>query len=129
MAEATKMKLVGKCAMTLIVSHSFRYNAVTSVMQLADGRMCSVSRGTIQIWDLGTGACAMTLAGTGCVMQLADGRVCTRSDDFTIKIWNVSTGACAMTLSGHTKRVNCVMQLADGRVCSGSDDDAIKIWK
>ena len=131
MAEATKRKLVGKCAMTLIVSHSFRYNAVTSVMQLADGRMCSVSRGTIQIWDLGTGACAMTLAGTGnvnSVMQMADGRLCIKTNNgrsATIEIWDLGTGACAMSL---TSGVFCMMQLADGRVCCGDSDFNITIW-
>jgi WD40 repeat protein len=54
-------KLEGKCAKTW-TGHT---DWVNCVMQLADGRVCSGSYDkTIKIWDVGTGACAMTLDGT-----------------------------------------------------------------
>ena len=66
-------------------------NFVFCVTQLDDGRICSGSGDeTIKIWDVGTGACVMTLTDKGsvfCVTQLGDGRICSGSGDETIKIW------------------------------------------
>ena len=108
-------------------------NWVTSLIQLADGRVCSGNRdATLKTWDTKTPTCAQTWAKHRdwvlSVVQLTDGRICSGSRDTNIKVWDTTDDAPVMELSGHKACVTSVIQLADGRICSGSSDRTIKLW-
>ncbi len=87
-------------------------------------------KGTIEIWDLDTTKCIVTLQGhKGSVWSLAlDGqRLLSGSLDRSIKIWDLNTNTCTATLQGHSRSVSS-LALDGQRLFSGSLDRSIKIW-
>lgn len=108
-------------------------NWVTSLIQLADGRVCSGNRdATLKMWDTKAPTGAQTWAKHRdwvlSVVQLTNGRICSGGRDTKIKVWDTTHDECVMELLGHKAGVTSVIQLTDGRICSGSSDRSIKLW-
>jgi WD40 repeat protein len=106
---------------------------VLAVAVTGDGRAVSASAdGTLRVWDLGSGACHLTLQGhTGWVRAVAvtgDGHAVSASADGTLRVWDLGSGACPLTLQGHTGRVTAVAVTGDGRAVSASADGTLRVW-
>jgi WD40 repeat protein len=101
-------------------------------VQLRNGSVCSGHYGNIQLWNIATGLCEMTLSGHShsvrAIVVIDELRICSCSDDKTIKTWNVSTGVCERTVEGLTNWVRDMVLLLDERLCSVSYDGSAKIW-
>ncbi len=108
--------------------------AVNAVAVTPDGlRAVSGSYGELKVWDLGSGAELVTLAGRGPVALTSDGRrAVSGSDGKTLKVWDIGWSRRErelVTLKGHTQRVNAVAVTPDGRrAVSASDDQTLKVW-
>jgi WD40 repeat protein len=90
--------------------------AVTTVIQLSDGRVCSAcAAGTIRIWNCVTGFCEMELLGhrnhqaVRCLIQVLNGRLWSGADDTTIRVWDVETGSCEKIITGHDHYVSSLI--------------------
>jgi WD40 repeat protein/nucleoside phosphorylase len=111
-------------------------DSVRAVSYAPDGKTLASagSDGIIKLWDISSGACAMTLEGhrdsVWSVSYAPDGKTLASGGyDDTIKLWDISSGVCAMTLEGHCNSVTSVSYAPDGKtLASGSDDDTIKLW-
>ncbi|KAL0490171.1 hypothetical protein AKO1_006647, partial [Acrasis kona] len=71
-------------------------NGVSSITQLADGRIASASHdNSIKIWDISSGQCVKTLCGhtigVTSIIELAGDRIASASHDKSIKIWDISS--------------------------------------
>ena len=67
--------------------------AVSALCVLGDGRLASGSGGgTVRIWSVDTGECALTLRGhtdwVNALCVLGDGRLASGSRDNTVRIWH-----------------------------------------
>ena len=102
-----------------------------------------ITKGTIRLWDVGTGALLKTLEGnTDVVLSVAfspDGRTLASGGFFgmedarmlegSIRLWDVSTGRLLKTLEGHEWGVNSVAFSPNGQtLASGSLDETIRMW-
>ncbi|PSB58514.1 NB-ARC domain-containing protein [Chamaesiphon polymorphus] len=95
----------------------------------------------IQLWDLATSTCLITLTGHNELVYSAawhpDG-VClaTASWDRTLKIWNTDTGACLMTIQGDNQMWKVDWLVANSHLnrthrdalMSSSPDGLLRVW-
>jgi WD40 repeat protein len=101
--------------------------------------ICSDDR--IQLWDLETNTCLITLTGhTELVFSAAwhpDGvRLATASFDHTLKIWNTHTGECLTTLNGDNQMWGVHWLVANSHLnythsdalISSSPDGLLRVW-
>ncbi|MBD2041406.1 serine/threonine-protein kinase [Microcoleus sp. FACHB-672] len=95
--------------------------------------------GTIQIWDLSTGARKATLNEHLKAQELVssvaitpDGQTLVSGSNSyggTIKIWNLATGELLQTLPKQIEGVSVVAISTDGKtLASGSEDMTVKLW-
>ena len=95
---------------------------------LQDDTLISGSGRTINMWDVRSGKCSMTLEGPALIWSLCplyDGRFLSASDDDTVIVWNVQTGKNEMTFErGHT-----VCQLINETVAIGNFNGEIDLLK
>ena len=92
--------------------------------------------GKICIWDVNSGAEAMTIpaahrAWVVCVAYSPDGKriVSGGGWDPKIKVWDTATGKEVMTLRGHSQWVYCVNYDNSGRfIVSSNQNNTINIW-
>lgn len=90
--------------------------------------------GTVELWDVATGAAVRSLTGHARWVETVafspNGRLLASGDeDGTIKLWDVTTGAEVRSTSGHSSIVYSVTFSPDGRIlASGGTDDTIKLW-
>ena len=89
---------------------------------------------TAEVWDLNTGALALTLRGHSGMVHLAafspdSKRIVSASFDKTVKIWDADTGYEIRTLQGHRREVWVAEFSPDGkRISSVSVDENAFIW-
>jgi WD40 repeat protein len=106
----------------------------STITQYPQGRIASIKKFGIQVWDLDSTATIHQLKGhTSYVIDLAitpDAKqLISASKDKTIRIWNLESGELVRVLRGHSKQVNSVVVSPDGQyLFSGSRDKTIKIW-
>jgi WD40 repeat protein len=90
--------------------------------------------GTVQLWDLTTGAELRRFVGheslVSCVAITADGRmIATAGYDNTLRLWEVASGAQRAPIRGHKSRVWSVDFTQNGRLLGASSMDApVYIW-
>ena len=114
--------------------HSLRGpSAVFCLVALPDGRLASGHRDKIvRVWDLCSGACALTLSGHAhvvtCLAILPDGHLASGSHDGTVRVWDVRSGSCILTLSGHSRAVHKLAVLPDGRLATVGLDKTVRVW-
>jgi WD40 repeat protein len=95
----------------------------------ASGAMLTASRSMVQVWDLDTGMCLMTLKGHRVALHPDGRRAVTGCFDGNLRVWNLDTGVCMRTLKGHTSWVYSVALYADGRrAVSSSEDKTLRVW-
>ena len=91
--------------------------------------------GTLQVWDLKSGALLNTLRGhTNLVMDVdvtPDGvSAISCSLDKIVCIWDLASGKWVRLLRGHTEGVwSVVASPTERRVISGGDDRTVRIWE
>jgi WD40 repeat protein len=106
----------------------------STIGQYPQGRIASIKKFGIQVWDLESGSTIHQLKGyTSYVIDLAitpdTQQLISASKDKTIRIWNLESGELVRVLSGHVQQVNSVVVSPDGQyLFSGSRDQTIKIW-
>ena len=99
-----------------------------------DGRLaCGSYDGSIQIWNLDTGVCEITLESLSkemvrCLAVLTGGRLASKHMDGSIQIWNLAMGVCEATLKGPSESYSGLAVLTDGRLAFGDQDGSIRIW-
>ncbi|MBV5329796.1 MAG: hypothetical protein JZU65_19570, partial [Chlorobium sp.] len=92
----------------------------------------------MQVWDIETGECKLTLKGHTIsvidAVMMQNNNILSWSKDTTLRIWNSITGDCIATLNGHTDPIDGVRILKDGRILSwaaegfSSADFMLRIW-
>ncbi len=108
-------------------------DAVTSLVQLQDGRLVSGSWDkTVMVWQ---GSTARSFKGynthVSSIIMLSDGRLAScsgASPEFSIRICNIKGDCEVETLRGHTNWVHSIMQVND-TIVSGSEDTTVRVWK
>ena len=116
-------------------------DCVTSVTQLADGRIVSGSWDkTLRVWDLDKqeydDGFVRVLTGHSnevySVTQLTDSRIVSGSEDTTLRVWDLDKqeheDGYVRVLTGHTRYVTSVTQLSDGKIVSASGDNTLRVW-
>jgi WD40 repeat protein len=109
---------------------------VTAVVWGPDGRMATLAKGMVRVWDLARGAAVAEIyAGTAtarCVSWVGvpgpGGRLAIGCGDGCIRL--LTPGASLLgLLGGHAGQVSCVAQTVDGTViASGSDRGDLALW-
>lgn len=108
-----------------------------SVAFSADGQRlrAGLKDGTVQVWDVVTGACIQTLDHQHSewffsVAFSADGRrMASGSEDGVVSLWDTADGACRLTLQGHNDKVISLVFSADGQqFASASRNGDVKVW-
>jgi Pup-ligase protein/WD domain, G-beta repeat len=109
---------------------------VTLVAWGRDGRMATLAKGMVRVWDLARGtAVAEVYAGTAAARCLSwvgvpgpGGRLAVGCGDGCIRL--LTTGGSLLgLLGGHAGQVTCVAQTADGTmIASGSEHGDVAIW-
>jgi COMPASS component SWD3 len=105
-----------------------------TIEQYPQGRIASIKKFAIQVWDLDSTEVIYLLKGhTNYVIDLAitpDGKhLISSSRDKTIRIWDLASGEIVRVLSGHTHLVSSIVISPDGQyLFSGSRDKTIKVW-
>ena len=131
MQERMFVVVLSLTCVTTLTGHT---SHVLSLIQLADGRLCSSSADfTIKVWEVDNKKCVITLCGhksyVYSIIQLHDGRVASCGGDKTIKLWNLTSKKCEMSLVGHTECVYSLRQLINPRrLVSCSGDTYLKVW-
>lgn len=118
---------------------------VQAVGLSADGRLAVTSSGflpprgvkgkenTLQLWDMGTGRCVLTLeqagGGVDAVSLSADKRLLAANIAGAIHVWETSTGRSLHVLKAHTHSAHSLRLSADGHwLVSGSPDRTVRLW-
>lgn len=88
---------------------------------------------TIQLWEVGTGRCLLTLeqagGGVDAVSLSADNRLLAANISGAIHIWETSSGRSIKVLSAHSHTAHALRLSADGRwLVSGSPDRTVRLW-
>jgi COMPASS component SWD3 len=105
-----------------------------TIAQYPQGRIASIKKFGVQVWNLDSGATIHQLKGHSSyvidVVATPDGKqLISASKDKTIRIWNLESGELVRILHGHSQQVNSVVVSPDGQyLFSGSRDKTIKIW-
>jgi WD40 repeat protein len=112
------------------------HGTVYSLAVLSDGlrALSGSADGSIQLWDLATGAELPRFEGrqgrVHSVAVLPDGRrAISGSSDDSMRLWDLETRKALRRFDGHNGSVRAVAPLPDGRRgVSGSDDNTIRLW-
>ena len=105
-----------------------------AITQEADRLITASGDGTVEVWDLGTGARLMTFQEhTDQVTALAlidnSRRLISADLAGAVKIWNIDTGRCLRTLQGDGKHARCIAVSSTGhRAALGCTDHSIKVF-
>ncbi|MFA7158472.1 MAG: hypothetical protein WC299_04145, partial [Kiritimatiellia bacterium] len=123
--------------------------AILSISVTPDGRRAVLGSDdhTMQVWDLESGACLLTLKGHNeavkSVSVTADGRraVAAYTEDafnptalfmksgLPLLVWDLESGECLHILKGHSYGVLSVSVTPDGRwAVSGGVDKTLRVW-
>jgi hypothetical protein len=130
------MNYLSKVRLTPVLRRLKNFFSVYSLVLLPDGRLVSSHDGHIDVWNVQTGECELTLkkghssAAIGALVLLPDGRLVSGSLDNSIHIWDVKNGKCKLVVGASHDRclVYPLVLLPDGRLASGGADNCIKIW-
>jgi WD40 repeat protein len=104
------------------------------VIQLDDGRLCSVGNHSIIVWSesYGRWSCAWTaFKGKAPLCEISPGviAICSSSPGSNgIEVWDLSSMTLITTLPGHSSPVTFLLPLKGGRLCSCSIDKTLRIW-
>ena len=119
----------------LVLAPPVAGRSIGAVTLSADARALFVGRddGTIERWDLATGAMDLRLTGhTGLVMHLRaarDGRLISGGVDRTVRIWDGATGAARATLGGHNEELRgLALDRDEQRVATLAGDGTGHVW-
>ncbi|KAG9101393.1 hypothetical protein FS749_007481 [Ceratobasidium sp. UAMH 11750] len=97
--------------------------------------------GTVQVWDVDTGAAALeplqSHLGRVCALAISwDNRLVASSfEDMTVMVWNIETGAKTMTLGGHSDEggtedwiLSIAFSPSGHRIASGTTYGKVMVW-
>lgn len=106
---------------------------VFSIKITPDGKhFVSVSSdGTIQIWDMNTGACFRILKWqTESAKTIAvTSNYCISASGVQLRIWDINTGTILHTIEDHRSNINNITITQDGKYCvSASEDNIVRVW-
>lgn len=111
------------------------YAQCVAIDKVAERAVSGHQHGTLQLWNLETGASLATMKGhsdtVNSIQITPDGRLAVSgSNDKTVKIWDLETRCCIGTLEGHQNKVHAVAISPNGFVIAstGFQDKTVRLW-